>query len=27
VMAAALAVVTVWPAFVLVLPRLAGYTG
>ncbi len=27
VMIAALALVTVWPGFVLVLPRLAGYTG
>jgi tripartite ATP-independent transporter DctM subunit len=27
VMIAALALVTVWPAFVLVLPRMAGYTG
>ena len=27
VMIGALALVTVWPGFVLVLPRLAGYTG
>jgi TRAP-type C4-dicarboxylate transport system permease large subunit len=27
VMIGSLALVTVWPDFVLVLPRLAGYTG
>jgi TRAP-type C4-dicarboxylate transport system permease large subunit len=26
-MVAALALVTVWPSFVLVLPRMAGYAG